>query len=247
LLALAACALWPSGASAAQSVKLHVGFDPNRAGVRTTIQLSLRISGAEGSLPAPVTSLDFRLPGNMGIATTTLGQANCIPGDLISGGLSGCSANARIGFGNATAVIPVGSHLVREKASLNALMGPPVKDQLEVLFYVEALQPVLAQLVLPSLIRESSAPYGEELDTSVPLVPAWTEGPDLSLETFNSTIGPLHLIYFREVNGRTVPYYPHGIRVPLRCPRGGYPFQAALTFADGTRGSTVYRVPCPAA
>jgi hypothetical protein len=53
------------------------------------------------------------------------------------------------------------------------------------------------------------------LETSVPLVQAWPEGPDLALETFDSTIGPLHLTYFREVSGRAVAYYPHGIRIRM--------------------------------
>lgn len=243
-LALAGCACVASSASAAQTVKLRVAFDPNVAGQRTTIKLALRISGPGGTPPAPVTSLDLRLPANMGIATTTLGQANCDPADLVNGGLHGCSANARIGFGDATAVVPVGSQEVDEKASLNALMGPPVEDHLEVLFYVEALEPVFAQLVLPSMVQEDTQPYGERLDTSIPLVQAWPEGPDLALETFNSTIGPLHLTYFREVSGKTVPYYPHGIRVPRRCPAGGYPFAALISFQDGTDSTAVYRVPC---
>ncbi len=245
LVLLAGCACFASGAGAHPSVKLRVGFDPDRAGARTTIELSLRISGPRGTTPVPVTSLDLRLPANMGIATTTLGQANCDPIDLVDGGLNGCSANARIGFGDATAGVPVGSQTVHEKASLNALMGPPIEDHLEVLFYVEALEPVFAQLVLPSTVQEGSPPYGEQLDTSIPLIQAWPEGPDLALETFNSTIGPLHLTYFREVNGKVVPYYPHGIRVPGNCPAGGYPFAALLSFQDGTHTTAVYHVPCP--
>jgi hypothetical protein len=180
----------------------------------------------------------------MGIATTTLGQANCEPPQLIQGGLHGCSANARIGGGEATAVVPVGTQLVQEKALLTALMGPPVEDRLEVLFYVEALSPVFAQLVLPSVVEGDRAPYGEQLDTQVPLVQAWPDGPDLALETFSSTIGPLHLTYHRQVGGRTIFYHPNGIRLPQTCPKGGFPFGALLSFDDGKHTEAVYRVPC---
>jgi len=244
-LALAACACLASGAGAAQTVKLRVSFDPDVAGQRTTIELALRIYGPRGAPPSPVTSLALRLPANMGIATTTLGQANCDPPRLIHGGLRGCSANARIGWGDATAVVPVGSQEVYERASLNALMGAPVENRLEVLFYVEALAPVFAQLVLPSVVEEDSRPYGEQLDTSIPLVQAWPEGPDLALETFASTIGPARLTYHRQVNGRTLAYHPHGIRIPRVCPAGGYPFGALLSFQDGTRAAAVHHVPCP--
>lgn len=246
-LALAFSVCFASSAGAAPNVKLRVGFDPDRRGVRTTIELSLRISDAKGDVPIPVRSLDLRMPASMGIATTTLGQANCLPAELVDGGLNGCSTNARIGFGDATAVVPVGPLELQEKASLSALMGPPVEDHLEVLFYVEAHEPVFAQLILPSLVQEAEQPFGEQLNTSVPLVQAWTEGPYLALETFNSTIGPLHLTYFRDVSGKTVPYYPHGIRVPSLCPAGGYPFEALLGFQDGTSATAVYHVPCPSA
>jgi hypothetical protein len=244
-LALAGCACLAGGASAAQSVKLKVAFQPNQAGVRTTIKLALRISGPGGIPPVPMTSLDLRLPGNMGIATTTLGESNCDPAALIDGGLRGCSANARIGFGDATAVVPVGSQNVHERASLNALMGPPAQDRLEVLFYVEALEPVFARLVLPSIVLSDTQPFGERLDTSIPLVQAWPDGPDLALETFVSTIGPLHLTYHRKVNGKTIAFHPHGVRVPRTCPAGGYPFEALLSFQDGTHTTAIYHVPCP--
>jgi hypothetical protein len=233
--------------SATQTATLRVSLDPDVAGQRTTIELSLHIAGPGGAPPAPLSSFNFRLPAGMGIATTTLGQANCEPPRLLGAGLDGCSANARIGFGNATAVVPVGSQNVRERASLNALMGPAVEDRLEVLFYVEALEPVSARLVLPGVIQEDVRPYGEQLETSVPLIQTWPEGPDLALETFSSTIGPLHLTYFREIGGRTVPYYPRGIRIPKACPSGGYPFAALLNFQDGTHTNASFRVPCPAA
>jgi hypothetical protein len=241
------CAFIAGSAGAAQTAKLRVSLDPDVAGRRTTIKLSLRMAGPDGSAPAPLRSFDFRLPADMGIATTTLGQANCRPARLIDAGLNGCSTNARIGFGNATAVVPVGSQSIHEKASLNALMGPAVEDSLDVLFYVEALEPVSARLVLPGAVQEDLPPYGEQLDTSVPLIQTWPEGPDLALETFSSTIGPLHLTYFRKFGDKTVPYHPRGIRIPRVCPPGGYPFEALLNFQDGARTTVQYRVPCPSA
>ena len=243
-LTLAGCTCIASPAGAVQTAKLKISLDPDVAGQRTTIKISLRMNGPGGSPPAPLSSFDLRLPADMGIATTTLGQANCQSTSLLDAGLDGCSANARIGFGNATAVVPIGSQNIHERASLDALMGPAVEDHLEVLFYVEALEPVSARLVLPGAIQEDVRPYGEQLDTSVPLIQTWPEGPDLALETFSSTIGPLHLTYFRELGGKTVPYYPRGIRIPRLCPPGGYPFAALLNFQDGTHTSAAYRVPC---
>lgn len=244
-LVCVACVCVVSSANATQTAKLGVSFAPYLLGGRTTIELSLRVSGPHRTPPAPVTSLALRLPPNMGIATTTLGQANCEAAQLVLNGLRGCSPNARIGGGEASAVVPVGARAVQEKASLAALMGPPVEDRLEVLFYVEALSPVFAHLVLPSVVEEDSSPYGERLDTRVPLVQVWPEGPDLALETFTSTIGPLHLTYHRHVGGRRISYHPTGIRLPQTCPKGGFPFGALLSFEDGSNTTAVYHVPCP--
>jgi hypothetical protein len=245
-LVLATLAGWggTGTADAGQSVKLRVAFHPDVPGQRTTIALSVRVQGTNGAPLVPVTSFDLRLPENMGIGASTLGQANCEPPALIASGLAGCSGNARIGYGTASAVVPVGLHNVHEKASLDAVMGPAEENRVEVLWYVQAGEPVFAQLVLPSVVEEAGPPYGEELAVAVPLVQAWPEGPDLALETFNSSLGPAGLTYHRQIADHTVAFRPRGVRIPALCPAGGYAFAALLSFQDGTRANATYRVPC---
>lgn len=246
VLVLTACACFAGGAaSAAQTVKLHVRFAPDVAGRQTTLELGLRISGTGSTPPAPITRLSLRMPANMGLGRTNLGIRNCYPAALLSGGLRACSVDARIGFGTATAVVPIGSQSVREKVSLNALMGPPVEDHIEVLFYLQGDTPVLDRLVLPSVLFPDTPPFGEQLDTFVPPVQAWPEGPELSLETFNSTIGPLNLSYRRRVGQRTITYHPRGVTIPRICTHGGYQFAANVTFKDGTQAKATYTVGCP--
>jgi hypothetical protein len=235
----------PSTASAGPSASLHVAFAPDRAGERTTIELSLQVRGDAGRPPPALRTLQLRLPAGMGVATTTLGEANCSPASLIAAGIGGCSPNALLGFGTATAVVPVGAGSVLEHAVLHPLMGPPRENQVEVLFYAQANFPVFAQLVLPAVLAEDVPPYGERLQTAIPLVEVWPEGPDLALASIDSTIGPLHLAYRRRVGSRVVSFKPQGIRIPALCPRGGYPFAAQLGFVDGAGASASYRVPCP--
>jgi hypothetical protein len=95
------------------------------------------------------------------------------------------------------------------------------------------------------MVQNDTDPYGERINTTVPLVDAWPEGPDIALESFKTTIGPLHLTYHRQVNGKLVSYHPHGVSVPRNCPPGGYPFAAELAFQDTTHTSVHYDVPCP--
>jgi hypothetical protein len=244
-VALVAGAWAASGANAAQSVKLHVAFHPNVLGAQTTITLAVRVRGPHGAPPPPVTSFDLRLPPDMGIAATNLGQANCQPAALIASGLEGCPANARLGFGTATAVVPLESQNVHETASLDAVMGPAAENRVEILWHLQADQPAFAQLVLPSVVEEGTAPYGEELAVQVPLVQAWPEGPDLALENFESSLGPAGLTYYRRVAGHSVPFHPRGIRIPPSCPHGGYGFAALMSFQDGTQSASTYHVPCP--
>ena len=243
VIAVVAC--WPPSATAAQSVGLRAAFHPDMPGHSTTIELEVRVYGSGGAPPLPVTSFDLRLPVGMGLASTTLGQANCEPAALIDSGLSGCSANARLGFGSASALVPAGTEDVRAVASLDAVMGPATENRVEVLWYVQADRPVFAQLVLPSVVEEAGPPYGEELAVTVPLVQAWPEGPDLALETFDSSLGPAGLTYHRRVAGHTIAFQPRGIRIPPACPAGGYRFAVVLSFQDGTQATGAYNVPCP--
>jgi hypothetical protein len=244
-IVLVACACFSGAAKGSPTVNLRVSLHPNRLGQRTTIGLTVHIDSPPGALSSPARSLVLRLPANMGLAASTLGQANCEAAALIALGVNGCSANARIGFGSASAAVPVGSENLHERASLTALLGPPAEDRLEVLWYIQAAEPVFAQLVLPSVVEEAEPPFGEELATSVPLTEAWPEGPDLALETFDTSIGPMGLTYHRQVAGKTVAFHPQGIRIPRICPPGGYGFAALLNFQNGTRSTSTYHVPCP--
>lgn len=237
----------PAAASAAppQTVKLKVALQPDKAGTPTTIHFGFHIWGPNGTPPSAVTTLTLRMPENMGLATTTLGEATCYPRPLLEEGLAGCSENARLGFGDAVAVVPLRAHPVYERASLTALMGPPAGDHVQVLFYAEGLSPVFAQFVFPGILFSDVRPFGDRIHTTIPLVEPWPEGPNIALTSFSSTIGPLHLIYHRQVNGKRIAYKPHGITIPRHCPRGGFPFAALLTFADGTETESVARVRCP--
>jgi hypothetical protein len=264
-VALATCACLASAASAAATTRagptasltdtasggerasLKVAFRPEHPGASTTVEIVLHVGGTGEIAPVPVTALQLRMPAGMGLGSSTLGQSNCLSASLIAAGLAGCSGNALIGLGKASAAVPVGPQLVHETATVDALLGAPGENRIEILFYVRAQQPVFGALVLPSVLEEDTAPFGESLDTSIPLVQTWPEGPDLALQTFSSSLGPQGLTYRRRVAGRTISYRPLGMKVPRTCPAGGYPFGATLAFADGTHSTLVYRVPCPTA
>jgi hypothetical protein len=246
-LALGVSAGAPSSvAEAGQTVALRTGFNPYRLGAPTTIEFEFEVtSTTPGAVPEPVTGVDLKLPAGLALATSTLGLANCEAAKLLTQGLEGCPPNARVGFGSAIAAIPIDGGAVQEEGQLTALIGPPNPEHLEVLFFAEAERPVSAELVFPGEILEGGGPFSAELNTEVPLIPTWPGGPNISITKMASTIGPLRLTYYRNVDGQVMAFRPRGASLPKRCPRHGFPFHIELTFLDGTKAGAASAVPCP--
>jgi hypothetical protein len=244
-VALLAAACAPAGGRAAEAVSLHASFSPNRLGASTTIGFGFHIVNTEGGLPAPLTHIDLRMPAGMNYLTSQLGVDSCDPAKLVAHGLSGCSPNARLGFGDAFVEVPFGQATGHEIPNIQALMGPPHNGNVVVLFYADGRAPVYAQLVFQAELLPPAGVFGEDLSTAIPLIPSVTNGPPVSIISVNSTIGPRHLTYYKRVHGRTVPYRPEGVQVPSKCPKGGFKFVADFTFLDGFKTTTKTAIPCP--
>jgi hypothetical protein len=245
LLVLLLCGCLPAVAGASQTVRLHTTFSPDRPGVSTTITFGFEIFPTGGALvPSPVTHLNLHLPAGMHLGASTLGLSTCEPTTLIKLGLSACPAEAVIGLGSATVEVPYGPTVVEESANVATLLGPS-QEHLEVLFYTEGARPIFAALVFPARVLSESGPFSGSIDTAVPLIPTLPGAPDVSLGSFQSTIGPRGIYYYRRIHGKFVRYRPKGILVPRQCPRGGFPFAAEFSFHDGTTTTAKSTVPCP--
>jgi hypothetical protein len=215
-------------------------------GARTTILFEFSIqSTLPRRAPAPVVDVDLHLPAGLGLATSELGLASCRASVLLAAGVAGCPANSRIGLGSALVAVPAPGEPVIEEGSLVAFMGPPSGEHVEVLFYADGGTPVSAQLIFPGQVLSDGGPFGDRLNTAIPLIPTWPGGPDVAVTSMTSTIGPRGLTYFKHLHGKVVPFTPRGIRMPDRCPRGGFPFRVDIAFLDGTSQSANSLVPCP--
>jgi hypothetical protein len=245
-VALLLCGCLPASAAAVtETAALHASFAPNRLGASTTIGFSFDLGTTEGVAPPPLTAVDLHMPAGMNYTTTTLGLATCQPQVLVEHGLAGCPANARLGSGNAVVEVPFGTGSGHELPEIQAVMGPPNKGNMVVLFYANGQTPVFAQLVFKGEVLPASGIFGSELATTVPPIPSVPNGPDVSVINVTATIGPGHLTYYKYVHGRRVPFHPLGIAVPERCPHGGFPFSASFSFQDGSSASAATTVPCP--
>jgi len=234
-----------SALTVTEDATLHASFSPDRLGTPTTITFGFHLATSEGAAPPPLTSLDLKMPAGMNYTTTTLGLAICQPATLLARGPAGCPPNSRLGFGSAYVEVPFGTGAGHELPEIQAVAGPSPKGNLTVLFYANGLDPVSAQLMFSGEVVPASGHFGSQLVTTVPLVTSVPGGPDVSIVSVTSTIGPSHLTYYKHVHGHLVPFHPQGVSVPERCPRGGFPFAAEFGFQDASGTSAVTTVPCP--
>jgi hypothetical protein len=242
------CSLAPASALAlSEDATLDASFSPDRLGTPTTITFGFHLATSEGTAPPPLTSLDLKMPAGLNYTTTTLGLAICQPATLLERGLAGCPPNSRLGFGSADVEVPFGAGAGTEIPEVQAVAGPSPNGNLTVLFYANGLYPVSAQLTFAGEVLPAGGRFGSQLAVDVPLVTSVPGGPDVSIVSVTTTIGPSHLTYYKHVHGRLVPFAPQGVSVPERCPPGGFPFAAEFRFQEGasTNASTI--VPCPPA
>jgi hypothetical protein len=240
------CVLAPAGAQAvSERATLDASFAPDRLGTPTTIAFGFHLATSEGAAPPPLTGLDLRMPAGINYTTTTLGLAICQPAALVAKGLAGCPPNSRLGYGSAYVEVPFGTGSGHEIPEVQALSGPSPNGNLVVLFYANGLYPISAQLAFSGEVLPDSGRFGSQLATTVPLVSSVPGGPDVSVVSVTSTIGPSRLTYYKHVHGQLVPFHPRGVSVPERCPRGGFPFAAEFSFQDGSHTSASTAVPCP--
>ena len=235
-LVLAALSLYVclSGtAHAAPSAKLRASFVPEQLGQSTTLEFNAQIAASKGRVPPPLTELDVRYPGSLGVAVGELGLATCSKRRLEALGAEGCPADSRMGEGSATAEIPIGPEIVRETAKVAILRAPEQEGHLALLLRHRRNARV-RRSCLAGLLLTSPPPYGASIHINVPLVPSLPGAPMSSVVHLHATLGPLGLTYYEHVRGKLVSYKPRGILLPKRCPRGGFRFSATFAFLDGS-------------
>lgn len=242
---LVVCMCAASTTIAAETVRLSVGFAPNRLGATTTVLFGFRIGTTTGVLPSPLTKVEVRLPREMSLSTTTLGEVVCRPTEAIGKGGEGCPPDSVMGHGHALVKVPLGGVILSEPVSITMAMGPPISDHTAILFEADGVSPVAAEVLFESELIEDFGSFGARLNTNVPVVPTVPNGPDAVVVKMASSMGPSGVTYYRRSRGRLVRYHPVGMRIPERCPTGGFPFAAVFSFLDGSSVTTRKGVPCP--
>jgi hypothetical protein len=214
----------------------HTG---NILGAGAAVESQVTISGTEyGGFPPPLIGVNVFLP--KGTVLHPSGFPACAPAILepAGAGPKGCPKGSKAGpVGKATGYVAFGSEVVPETATIEPFYAPG--GGLE--FFTFGHAPVLLEILSKAHFVSASGLFSKELIAEVPLVETVPGAQDASVKTISVKVGSA----IRR-NGRTI-YYG---RVPTKCPKGGFPGKAELTFAGlgGLTQATVTKtltVPCP--
>jgi hypothetical protein len=207
---------------------------PDRLDARGELTLSIDDTRGATRVPSPLRRLVVMLPAGLGLEIPTL--RSCSASRLRARGAGGCPAASEIGRGRARVEAVAGSQLITEDIDLWVFLGPlrGLQPTFEVLG--QGYTPLLKRIVLTGAVLPGSAPYGEELAMSIPPIATVPLEPDVSLATLTLTVGP---------GAHRLSRHANTILVPQRCPAGGFPFAAELTYADGSSADALATDPCP--
>src|SRR4029077_12708010 len=233
--AACACAAMPAQAMAETNASMHPSFLPNRLGAATAFTLAFRFSGGEEGVPAPLSSLVVHLPA--GLSIDLAGVGTCATSRLRSKGAAGCPPGSLIGRGHAVMKVHAGSQTVPEATTISVFRGPNRGSSPTFVIFGHGDTPLDQSTISTAVLQPDSPPYGSKLTISIPRIPTLMYEPDASVSSASVTVGNIK---------RPPRAHSAGIIVlPHRCPVGGFPFAAEITFADHSTTSASAQVPCP--
>jgi hypothetical protein len=237
--------IFTSGAalgSPTQTVTLGAGFTPNELGAPTNLSTTLTFASSAG-LPDPVS--DVVAYGPAGLSVQVHGVATCQRAKLEADGPSGCPAESRVGFGGGVGVFDLAGLPVKEPYTLDFFLAPQEHGHLAILIYADAVNPVAVQFVLTAREVHGPRPYGFGLAVEVPPISTVPGAANASVESSFASLGGANIAYYQTIHGKRALMHVKGLVAPATCPPGGFPFEAIVTFADGSTSTASYSSPCP--
>jgi hypothetical protein len=196
-----------------------------------TVTINLAGGGAD-DVP-PLRRFVLRLPAGLGVEIPHL--HSCEPDRLRLLGARGCSAQSRLGVGQAFVRAQLGSQLLGESISLWVFLGPLRNLQPTFEILAQGYTPFDERVVFSGTVLPDHLPYGEDLVLSVPTIATLPLEPGASIASMSLTIG----------SSRRIASEPNTTVEPARCPPGGFPFAAELTFADSSTQNVSTATSCP--
>jgi hypothetical protein len=204
----------------------------NILGAGAVIRVQGTVAGEEyGGFPPPVTEIRFYGPA--GARLRPQGFTACAPTVIEQQGPEACPKDSMAGpKGSATAIVSFGSERVPETASVQPFFAPG--GGLE--FFADGSTPVSLEILSQGSVINASPPFGPEVVAEVPLVETLPGALDASEESISVEVGAAY-----KRDGKMLSY----VTVPRRCPTGGLPVKAEVSFFGGASATASYSMPCP--
>ncbi len=231
-----ACATPASSAPTSGSqapATIAASFHPDRLGAMGALTVTIDFAGGALGDPPPLRRSVLRLPAGLGIEIPHV--RSCEPHRLQLLGARGCPAQSRLGVGRALVLAPLGSQPLGESISLWVFLGPLRNLQPTFEMLAQGYTPFDERVVLSGTVLPDNPPYGEDLVLSVPAIGTLPLEPNASIASMSLTIGSSR--HSARESNMTIE--------PTRCPPGGFPFAAELTYEDGSTQNISTATPCP--
>jgi hypothetical protein len=244
-LPVCACLFLATVASASETFTVRARFTPDKLGVPTNLSATATFeSTTPGSLP-PVTKVTAYAPAGMSVDVQGARTCTVTASQLQESGPSACPADSRIGFGSGTAKSELGGEFLSAPFTLEFFLAPSEGGRRAFLVFVNSSSPSSFQLGLVAKEIRAPKPYGIGLTFAIPIVPS-LPGAGLGwVQRALLTFGSSNVAYYRAVHGRRKLLHVKGIVAPRSCPRGGFPMEAMVEYADATSSTAKTTIPCP--
>jgi hypothetical protein len=245
LAALLACAclIIATVAWGAETLTIQAKFTPDKSNAPTNLSITARFISATGGSPSPITKLTIYAPAGMTVDTRGVGV--CTATELKERGPSGCPADSRAGFGGGEGLLELPKETIHASYTLDFFFAPREHGHLALLIYASTLSPIPVELVVVAKQVHAPPPYGLGFSVEIPPIATFPGASDALVESAFATLGATNVAYYETVHGKRTLVHLRGIVVPKTCPRGGFPTEGTIDFADGTTLTVTPTIPCP--
>ncbi|HEV7938074.1 MAG TPA: hypothetical protein VGP18_08645 [Solirubrobacteraceae bacterium] len=238
-----ACLLIAAVAWAADTLTVSETFTPDKLGASTNLSITAQFSSTTGAPPSPITKLTLYAPAGLGVDAH--GTSTCSEVTLRLHGPQGCPATSRVGFGGGVGMIELPKQIIRERFTIDFFFAPREHGHLALLAYANAVAPVAVEITVIAKEVPAPKPYGLGFSVEIPPISAIPGATLASVESAFATFGSPNVAYYETIHGKRTLVHLKGVVVPKTCPRGGFPTEGIIDFADGSTLTVNPTIPCP--
>jgi hypothetical protein len=242
-LLVCVCLLLAAAAWATETLTVNEAFTPDKLGAPTNLSVAAQFSSSTGAPPSPIAKLTLYAPAGLGVDAR--GTGTCDETTLRLRGPQACPATSRVGFGGGVGLIELPKEVIREPFTIDFFFAPREHGHLTLLAYASAIAPVAVEITVIAKEVPAPAPYGLGFSVEIPPISTLPGATLASVESAFASFGSPNVAYYETVHGKRRLVHLKGVVVPKTCPRGGFPTEGTIDFADGSTLTVNPTIPCP--